>query len=96
LPPLGIYVGRVSVPERGVGPGHPALVSIGVRPTFHHAGTVLVEDYLLDFDGDLYDEQLTVELLERLRAEERFDSVETLVAQMRDDERRARTLLGIG
>ena len=96
LPPLGIYVGRVSVPERGVGPGHPALVSIGVRPTFHHAGTVLVEVYLLDFDGDLYDAQLTVELLERLRTEERFDSVETLVAQMRDDERRARTLLGIG
>ncbi|HET8571900.1 MAG TPA: riboflavin biosynthesis protein RibF [Candidatus Limnocylindria bacterium] len=95
LPPLGIYVGRVVVPERGVGPGHPALVSIGVRPTFHHSGTVLVEVYLLDFDGDLYDAQLTVELLERLRPEQRFDSVDALVGQMRDDERQARAILGI-
>ena len=41
LPALGIYLGRVSVPDRGVGPGHAALVSIGVRPTFHDDGRVL-------------------------------------------------------
>ena len=62
LPALGIYLGRVAVPERGVGPGHPALVSVGVRPTFHDDGRVLVEVYLLDWDGDLYDATLTVEL----------------------------------
>ena len=55
LPALGIYLGRVTVAERGVGPGHPALVSVGVRPTFHDDGRVLVEVYLLDWDGDLYD-----------------------------------------
>ena len=96
LPPLGIYAGRASVPECGVGPAHPALVSIGVRPTFHDEGKMLVEVYLLDFDGDLYDARLRVDFESRLRAEQRFDSVGALVEQMRDDERRARAILGIG
>lgn len=89
LPPNGIYRGRATVEERGVGPRHPALVSIGVRPTFG-GGRRLVEVYLLDFDGDLYDAWLRVELLDHLRDEERFDSVEALVAQMRRDEEEAR------
>ena len=93
LPALGIYLGRVSVAERGVGPGHAALVSIGVRPTFHDDGRVLVEVYLLDWDGDLYDAVLTVELDARLREERRFDSVDGLVKQMRADEAEARRLV---
>lgn len=90
LPALGIYRGMVSVPLRDVGPGHPALVSVGVRPTFHDDGRVLVEVYLLDWDGDLYDAQLEVSLLDRLREERRFDDVDALVAQMRADEAQAR------
>jgi riboflavin kinase / FMN adenylyltransferase len=96
LPALGIYLGRVSVPERGVGPGHPALVSVGVRPTFHDDGRVLVEAYLLDWDGDLYDAMLDLELGVRLREERRFESVGELVAQMRADEAEARRRLGTG
>ena len=95
MPPLGIYVGRVAVPERGVGPDHPALVSIGVRPTFHDEGTVLVEAYLLDYDGDLYGARLALELVARLRDERRFADVDALVHQMRRDEAEARALLGM-
>lgn len=94
LPALGIYLGRVSVAERGVGPDHPALVSVGVRPTFHDDGRVLVEAYLLDWDGNLYDATMDVELDDRLREERRFESVEALVAQMRADEAGARRRLG--
>ena len=93
LPALGIYLGRVSVPERAVGPDHPALVSVGVRPTFHDDGRVMVEAYLLDWDGDLYDVTLDVEIDARLREERRFDSVEALVTQMRADEADARERL---
>ncbi len=93
LPALGIYLGHVEVPERSVGPGHPALVSVGVRPTFHDDGRVLVEVYLLDWDGDLYDATLTVELDARLREERRFASVQALVEQMRADEADARRRL---
>jgi riboflavin kinase/FMN adenylyltransferase len=96
MPALGIYVGAVAVPERGVGPAHPALVSVGVRPTFHEDGRVLVEVHLLDFDGDLYDAHLKVDLLERLRDERRFEDAAALIAQMRLDEASARDYLGIG
>lgn len=90
LPALGINLGRVSVLDRGVGPEHPALVSIGVRPTFHDDGRILVEVYLLDWDGDLYDATLSVKLEDRLREERRFASVDALVTQMRADEVEAR------
>lgn len=95
LPTLGIYFGRVSVPERGVAGGHPALVSVGVRPTFHDDGRVLVEVYLLDWDGDLYDATLRLELGARLRGERRFEGVDALVAQMRRDEAAARAHFGL-
>jgi riboflavin kinase / FMN adenylyltransferase len=68
-------------------------VSVGVRPTFVDHGAVLVEVWLLDFDGDLYGTWLAVELHDRLREERRFDSAEALVAQMRADEAEARRLL---
>jgi len=55
---------------------------------------VLVEVYLLDWDGDLYDAELTVEVTARLRDERRFESVEALVDQMRADEAEARKRLG--
>jgi riboflavin kinase/FMN adenylyltransferase len=91
LPALGIYAGRATAP--GTHARHPALVSVGVRPTFKEAAPVLVEVHLLDFNGDLYDRGLEVELDDRIRDELRFDSVESLVTQMRDDERRARVIL---
>ena len=60
---------------------------MGRRPTFYEAGTapVLVEAYLLQFDGDLYGEPARVSFAHRLRDEQRFDSIEDLVAQMRED-----------
>jgi riboflavin kinase/FMN adenylyltransferase len=93
LPALGIYLGSVHVAGRDVPPAHPALVSVGVRPTFHDDGHVLVEVYLLDWDGDLYGAILSVTLESRLRSERRFDSVDALVAQMREDEIEARRRL---
>jgi riboflavin kinase/FMN adenylyltransferase len=95
LPPRGIYTGRVTILERGVGPGHPALVSIGTRPTFHDAGQLLVEVHLLDYDGDLYGSVLELELLHRLREERRFPGAAELVEQMHRDEAAARSRLGL-
>jgi riboflavin kinase / FMN adenylyltransferase len=96
LPPLGVYTGRVSVPTRSVGPDHPALVSIGTRPTFHDRGRLLVEVHLLDYDGGLYGAMLELELLHRLREERRFGSADELVTQMHRDEAEGRARLGLG
>lgn len=93
VPARGIYAGRVEVPSRQVGPGHPALVSIGTRPTSHVDAGQLVEVHLLDWDGDLYGTSITVRFDRRLRGEQRFDSVGALIAQMRLDEIAARRFL---
>jgi riboflavin kinase/FMN adenylyltransferase len=82
-PPVsGVFAARVL----GIGSTpRPAAVSIGVRPTVTQRGQPLLEAYLLDFDGDLYGRRISVELLRKLRDEERFDSVERLAAQIRSD-----------
>ena len=95
MPSLGIYAGRVTEAGSQVAAGHPALISIGTRPTFHDGAQVLAEVHLLDFDGDLYGMRLGVELLARLRDEQRFPDADALVAQMRRDAERGRAVLGM-
>ena len=56
-----------------------------MRPTFESGRGVLIETYLIDFEGDLYGTDLRVAFVERLRGEKRFPSVEELIAQMRID-----------
>jgi riboflavin kinase / FMN adenylyltransferase len=89
LPQVGIYAGRATVLAGG-GAGHgdvrrPCAISVGTNPQFAGSGTVSVEAHLLDFDGDLYDQRLRVEFLQRLRGEQRFASVDALVVQMSAD-----------
>jgi riboflavin kinase/FMN adenylyltransferase len=64
-----------------------------VRPTFGSDLEPLVEAFVLDFAGDLYGQQITVEFIERLRGEARFDSVAALIEQMNADVVRTRELL---
>jgi riboflavin kinase / FMN adenylyltransferase len=84
-PAHGVYACRVGALQ--------AAVNVGVRPTFGAGMEVLVEAFLLDFAGDLYGEMITIELIERLRGEARFDDVEALVEQMHLDVARTRELL---
>ncbi|HEY7106704.1 MAG TPA: bifunctional riboflavin kinase/FAD synthetase [Acidimicrobiia bacterium] len=83
LPADGIYAGTFLGPDDVE---RVAAISLGRRPTFYeHADESLLEAFVLDFDGDLYGEDVTVRFLERLRGEERFDTVEALVEQMHRD-----------
>lgn len=82
-PPRGVYAGRAVV-EAGI--TYTAAINVGVNPQFGGDPATTpwrVEAYLLDFDGDLYDQRLRVELHERLRDELRFESVDALVEQKR-------------
>jgi riboflavin kinase/FMN adenylyltransferase len=65
--------------------GHAAAVNVGVRPQFQTGRGLLVEAYLIGFDGDLYGETLRVAFAKRLRGERRFESVDALVEQMKRD-----------
>jgi riboflavin kinase/FMN adenylyltransferase len=92
LPADGIYAGYFT---RADGSVHPAAISVGRRPTFYEPGTapVLVEAFLLHFDGDLYGEWSRVSFVSRLRDEQQFDSVDALIAQMHDDAAEAERVL---
>jgi riboflavin kinase/FMN adenylyltransferase len=105
---LGVPTANLSVPQRiclpadGVYAGtflaedeveRPAAISVGTRPTFYEDGDVLLEAHLLDFDGDLYDQRARVRFREWIRGQERFESVDDLIAQMDDDIESTRRIL---
>jgi riboflavin kinase / FMN adenylyltransferase len=87
---------RLVRPDQGVyaalADGRPAAVNIGVRPQFETGRGVLIEAYLIDFDGDLYGRELRIDFLQRLRGEKLFPSVETLTEQIAKDVQQAREI----
>ena len=92
LPADGVYAGTF-VAEDEV--ERPAAISVGTRPTFYEDGDVLVEAYVLDFDGDLYGQRVKVRFREWVRGQERFDSTEALVEQMHADVEATRRILAV-
>ncbi|MEO0579867.1 MAG: riboflavin biosynthesis protein RibF, partial [Pseudomonadota bacterium] len=89
-PPHGIYA--VTVNGAGL-TNHAGVASLGTRPTVDDHGQVLLEVHLFDIERDLYGERLEVSLRGFLRAEEKFASLDLLVAQMNEDEKTAREIL---
>ena len=81
VPGHGVYACRAQVG----GENRLAAVNVGVRPTFHTGRGLLVEAYLLDYEGDLYGRELRLDFLQRLRGERRFETVDALVEQMHRD-----------
>jgi riboflavin kinase/FMN adenylyltransferase len=96
VPADGVYAGwlvRPTLPDGAADHRLPAAVSIGTNPTFDGIGR-RVEAYVLDRDDlELYDEEVVVEVVDRLRPTLKFDGIEALVRQMNDDVDRARRLL---
>jgi riboflavin kinase/FMN adenylyltransferase len=83
LPADGIYAGTFIGAD---GVERPSALSLGRRPTFYESADMsLLEAYVLDFDGDLYGQDVRVRFVERLRGEVKFDSVDALVAQIERD-----------
>ena len=81
VPGHGVYACLAEVD----GERHVAAVNVGIRPTFQTGRGLLVEAFLLDFSADIYERELRLEFLERLRGERRFDDVGALVDQMHRD-----------
>ena len=88
IPGNGIYATMAFVD----GERHMAATSIGTRPTFDGKGRT-IEAFLLGFDSNLYNRQLRLEFVQRLRDELKFESVDELLKQMELDVEQTRTLL---
>lgn len=88
LPPDGVYATWTYID----GKTYPSMTNIGRRPTFGESERT-IETYILDYQGNLYERQLKIALVERLRDEKRFDSPEELKKQITEDIKRGRIIL---
>ena len=89
LPGRGIYAGRGVLED---GSAYIAAIDVGTNPTFGDE-PLRVEAFLLDFDGDLRGQGISIEFWERLRDEVRFDSAEELARQIDLDVHRTREIV---
>lgn len=90
LPANGVYASFVRV--HGGGVRYASATNVGVRPSFGDSART-VESYILDFDQEIYGRTVTLEFVERLRPERKFNGIEALVAQIKRDSDQARRLL---
>lgn len=88
LPKYGVYVSRVSVEGKVYG----GLTNVGEKPTIEGKNPAGVETYLYDFEGDLYGKEIKVELLDFVRPEMKFGSIEELKAQLDYDVKACREM----
>lgn len=95
LPKPGVYLGKVKFHDEAAGEENwNVLISAGFRPTVNGGG-YLIEAYLIDFSGDLYDKTVTLSFLRYLRGEIKFTGLEALMDQMNQDKQEAKRLLGM-
>lgn len=81
VPALGVYAVRVHLHANV----YSGMLYVGTRPTLHEDSSVSVEVNLFNFAGNLYNQSLTVEFVDFIRADEKFNSKEELVARIRRD-----------
>lgn len=95
VPKAGVYLGSVGLHSpSGVIEYWNTLISAGYRPTVNGQG-YLIEAYLLNYSGDLYDKRVSVSFLHYMRGEIKFTDLESLVRQMAQDKLDAKKLMGM-
>ena len=77
----GVYASNVRIGERVFS----GVTNLGIRPTVEDGEKVNAETFILDYDGDLYGKEIIVTLFRFMRKEQKFDSVEALMEQIRRD-----------
>ena len=92
LPKLGVYAVLVEILEGPFKGEYHGAASLGVRPMFGE-NTPNLETFIFDFSGDLYGTKLSIGLVEYLRPELKFDSLDALIHQMAQDCDQARNIL---
>lgn len=90
IPANGVYAVKVKVG----GEQFNGMLNIGVRPTVSQSREKSVEVNIFDFDRDIYDEEITVEFIQRIRDEKKFDSSEELAGQLKQDKEACQEALG--
>lgn len=88
VPKYGVYASRVMIDGKCYG----AMTDIGVKPTVDYDGLPLAETHIFDFEGDLYGAEIITEIIDFIRPEMKFGSVEELTKQLVSDEETIRSI----
>ncbi len=83
IPMNGVYAVKVHLPNNEIKNG---MLNIGTNPTVGFDDAKKIEVHILDYDGDLYDKYITVELFNKIRDEQFFENLERLQEQLKKDE----------
>ena len=81
IPPFGVYAVRVIYN----GDFYKGMMNIGTRPTLNNSYHTSLEVHILNFDRDIYNETIRVEFLSKIRDEQKFDTLDKLVEQLKTD-----------
>ncbi len=81
IPKKGVYITKTTINDMN----YHSVTNIGINPTFKDNNSISIETHILDFDKDIYGENLKVEFIKKLRDEKKFSSVNELIAQIKKD-----------
>ena len=88
IPAVGVYATRVYLDDQV----YQGITNIGYRPTFENQDQVNIETHILDFDGNIYGEKMSLAFIEKLRDEQKFSGVDAFLAQIERDKAQARRI----
>jgi riboflavin kinase/FMN adenylyltransferase len=89
LPPDGVYATRAYIGEDEF----QAMTNIGRRPTFGDNKERTIESFILNYNQEIYDKEVKIEIIQRLRDEKHFDSIDELKTQIAEDVKRGTAIL---
>jgi len=92
LPAIGVYATRVLLAEKN----YFGITNVGFRPTFEDQNLPNIETHILDFEGDIYGEDLVLYFVQKIRDEQKFSGVDALLAQIERDKSTARKIFSHG
>ncbi|MDW5287191.1 bifunctional riboflavin kinase/FAD synthetase [Formosa sp. PL04] len=90
IPKQGVYVVKSEIENKTIF----GMMNIGINPTISDSTLQHIEIHFFDFDADLYGKQLKIDMLHRLREEQKFDSIDALKLQLQKDEKESRLFIG--
>lgn len=89
LPKMGVYAVAVNVDNQQYG----GMLNIGLNPTVSSSNQKTTEVHIFDFDNDIYGKELTIKFLERMRDEQKFNGLQELIIQLKEDAIMAKQIL---
>ncbi len=91
MPKLGVYASKLHLGDKEL----MGVTNVGLRPTVDNDRDISIETYIIDFDGDIYEENISLELFLLLRGQQKFGNMSMLLEQLKADCVEAKKYFGV-